>query len=187
MANDKEIGARVRRLRGDLSQKVLAELMKERGWKWSQPTVVSIEGGERPLKLAEAEDLAGVLGASMADLLDDAPGTLETQMVMAWADTRRDIESTSVQLRGLLERMDGLADLIESRPDIADLLWGSEGGNDWERWIGYEVRSNSLFQGQQVIVGSEERREALLRALATISHSLVRASRGDDGEHQATS
>jgi hypothetical protein len=40
--------------------------MRERGWKWSQATVWSVERGDRPLRLAEAEDLAGVLGVSSA-------------------------------------------------------------------------------------------------------------------------
>lgn len=45
-----------------MSQKDLAERMRERGWKWSQATVWSIEKGERPLRLAEAEDVSAVLG-----------------------------------------------------------------------------------------------------------------------------
>ncbi len=40
-----------------MSQKELAERMRDLGWKWSQSTVWSIEKGERPLRLAEAQDL----------------------------------------------------------------------------------------------------------------------------------
>jgi hypothetical protein len=43
--------------------------MRERGWKWSQATVWSVEKGERPLRLSEATDLAEVLGILMPVLL----------------------------------------------------------------------------------------------------------------------
>jgi len=75
-ARDEEIGRAVVALRGDRSQQALANAMRERGWKWSQATVWSIETGERPLRLAEAEDLASVLGLGVfgiSDLLRDEP------------------------------------------------------------------------------------------------------------------
>jgi hypothetical protein len=43
--------------------------MRERGWKWSQATVWSVEKGERPLRLSEATDLAEVLGIMLHVLL----------------------------------------------------------------------------------------------------------------------
>ncbi|MBD8517082.1 hypothetical protein [Plantibacter sp. CFBP 8804] len=54
---DATIGRNLAALRGDMPQKTLADLMREAGWKWSQATVWSVEKGERPLKLAEAEYL----------------------------------------------------------------------------------------------------------------------------------
>lgn len=59
--SDRAIGQNLQELRGDMSQAALAAAMKERGWKWSQPTVAAIEKGERSLKLAEAADLLEVL------------------------------------------------------------------------------------------------------------------------------
>lgn len=56
-------------MRGELSQSALADRMRERGWKWSQATVWSVEQGERPLRLAEAVDLAEVLGGRVPELL----------------------------------------------------------------------------------------------------------------------
>lgn len=44
-----------------MSQQALADLMRARGWKWSQATVWAVEKGERPLRLAEATDLAELL------------------------------------------------------------------------------------------------------------------------------
>jgi transcriptional regulator with XRE-family HTH domain len=59
--SDEQIGKNLARLRGEMSQKDLASAMKAKGWKWSQSTVWNIERGERPLRLAEAEDLSLVL------------------------------------------------------------------------------------------------------------------------------
>lgn len=35
--------------------------MRDMGWKWSQATVWSVESGKRPLRLAEAQDVASIL------------------------------------------------------------------------------------------------------------------------------
>ena len=59
--SDEQIGKNLARLRGDMTQKELAAAMKARGCRWSQTTVWSVENGERPLRLAEAEDLRDIL------------------------------------------------------------------------------------------------------------------------------
>jgi hypothetical protein len=61
--NDALIGRNVAAYRGDRSQSEIASAMKSRGWKWAQNTVSAVEAGERPLRLAEAVDLAQILGA----------------------------------------------------------------------------------------------------------------------------
>jgi transcriptional regulator with XRE-family HTH domain len=66
---DEQIGRRMRVLRGDRSQRDLASAMKARGWPWSQTTVWQAEAGQRPLKLAEAVDLADELGVHLDQLL----------------------------------------------------------------------------------------------------------------------
>lgn len=74
------IGANVVAHRGTMSQKVVAAQMKAKGWKWSQSTVWSVEAGERPLRLAEARDLAEILGTHPEDLLvapRDEPGLVD--------------------------------------------------------------------------------------------------------------
>lgn len=43
--------------------------MKDLGWKWSQATVWSIEKGERPLRVAEAQDLIEILNIPSIDSL----------------------------------------------------------------------------------------------------------------------
>lgn len=69
MTIDERIGQNLAITRGELSQKDLADRMRERGWKWSQATVWSIEKGERPLRLAEAEDVADILNRPISVLL----------------------------------------------------------------------------------------------------------------------
>lgn len=64
-------------LRGARSQKVLAEQMRDRGWSWAQATVSSVEKGERPLRLTEAEDLADLLGVPINAFLQDWRERLE--------------------------------------------------------------------------------------------------------------
>jgi hypothetical protein len=58
---DRHIGQTMAILRGDKTQQAVADEMRQRGWRWSQATVWSVEKGDRPLRLAEAEDLAAVL------------------------------------------------------------------------------------------------------------------------------
>lgn len=63
------IGRNVARLRGQKTQQDVAGAMRSAGYKWSQATVWSVEKGERPLKLAEAEDLAKIMGTDLVALL----------------------------------------------------------------------------------------------------------------------
>lgn len=60
---DAQIGQAVERFRknAELTQSALARAMSERGWKWNQNIVAKVESGGRPLRLAEANDLATIL------------------------------------------------------------------------------------------------------------------------------
>ncbi|WP_156960882.1 helix-turn-helix domain-containing protein [Kocuria marina] len=71
MVDDIVIGQNVAKLRGGMSmpQRDLAARMRDRGWKWVQSTAASVEKGERPLRLREADDLAGILDCSIEDLM----------------------------------------------------------------------------------------------------------------------
>jgi len=72
-SRDADIGKSVLRLRtgAGISQQDVAQAMRDRGWKWNQTTSWSIEANRRPLRLAEAVDLADVLGVRLDDLLHD--------------------------------------------------------------------------------------------------------------------
>ncbi|WP_103662791.1 helix-turn-helix domain-containing protein [Microbacterium sp. CJ77] len=68
---DTHIGANLSQLRGAMTQKDLAERMRQLGHKWSQATVWSVEKGERPLRLTEALSLVGVLNTQISVLVAD--------------------------------------------------------------------------------------------------------------------
>ncbi|WP_228266658.1 hypothetical protein [Ornithinimicrobium ciconiae] len=65
---EETVGRNVVAMRGNMSQQALAEVMRDRGHKWSQATVWSVEKGERPLRLMEAKDLADIFGSSVVSL-----------------------------------------------------------------------------------------------------------------------
>lgn len=65
---DRAIGLNVQTQRGPVSQQAVADAMRERGWKWSQSTVWSVEQGDRPLRLAEAISLSEILGCEVSSL-----------------------------------------------------------------------------------------------------------------------
>lgn len=65
---DQRIGRNIATLRGEASQQSVADAMRQRGHKWSQATVWSVEKGERPLRLTEAQDLMLILGGHLWQL-----------------------------------------------------------------------------------------------------------------------
>ena len=69
-----------------MTQQALAAGMRERGHKWSQATVWSVEKGDRPLRLAEADSLAQMLEVPLVALLD--PNGAEALTPVLVAETR---------------------------------------------------------------------------------------------------
>ncbi|GAB4095607.1 hypothetical protein GCM10028787_10820 [Brachybacterium horti] len=102
---DAQIGKRLQELRGDMSQAALAAAMAERGHKWSQATVWSVEQGRRPMRLTEAGDVADILEVRVADLLkqDDYDrlwgGYLNHSR--QWAEQLRALHEAAVDLETL--------------------------------------------------------------------------------------
>ncbi|MFC4628280.1 helix-turn-helix domain-containing protein [Promicromonospora alba] len=78
---DIHIGKNLTSRRGVRSQEALARAMRNRGWKWSQATASAIEKGERPLKLAEAIDLADELHVRLEDLIQEPEQAAATREV----------------------------------------------------------------------------------------------------------
>lgn len=83
MLTDEQVGRNLARLRGDMSQKDLALLMRERGFKWSQATVWSVEKGERPLRLVESEAIANCFGVHTGHLTGQEPQTYAMSLARA--------------------------------------------------------------------------------------------------------
>lgn len=107
---DKELGENLRRLRGDISQKALAERMSELGARWSQPTVASIERGERALKFTEVTLLAEILRIPVSHFVSPGITAEVTQRAhaarMAYDQLRAAIsayEETRLQLAATLD------------------------------------------------------------------------------------
>lgn len=79
MPNDdhaRQVGARIRsiRERQRMPQQHLATVMSvQYGHGWHQTHVSKTESGERPLRLAEAEHLADILGVPLGALVSDEP------------------------------------------------------------------------------------------------------------------
>jgi len=119
--SDEQIGKNLARLRGDMTQKEVAAAMKARGWKWSQTTVWGVENGERPLRLAEADDLADILRASIVSFsrrdvlaaLDLARSELSSAAVAA----REALRTFSKAQMKLAIRADAVENVGETLPD----------------------------------------------------------------------
>jgi transcriptional regulator with XRE-family HTH domain len=121
--SDELIGRNLARMRGDMSQKELAARMKERGWKWSQATVWAIEKGERPLRLAESEDIKAVLGTLWSLTMEDA----DTQVVSCNAWMYRANQQLEAAVREYLEAQMNLEVAVKQdgvSPRIAELAAG---------------------------------------------------------------
>lgn len=68
------VNVREERERKGMSQGALAGQMQERGWSWWAQTVQKVEGGQRHVRVGEAEALARIFGTTMERLT--WPGTV---------------------------------------------------------------------------------------------------------------
>ena len=106
---DKTIGANLAAIRGDVTQDELAKRMREHGFKWSQSTVWSVERGDRPMKLAEAEAVLDCLGMSVDYL---------SNLVAPEGGSRNDLDRTIGQNVEILRngiRSDKIAQQMQDR------------------------------------------------------------------------
>ena len=105
--SDAQIGANLGLLRRGKSQKEVADDMRERGWKWSQATVWSVEKGERPLRLAEAVDLAVILSTEVTMLFETRSKVtylgIEEQIDTARQSLVRELRAYRMRVRVVVE------------------------------------------------------------------------------------
>ncbi|WP_309065342.1 helix-turn-helix domain-containing protein [Microbacterium sp.] len=132
---DERIGANLAKLRGDMSQTALAAEMRSRGFKWSQPTVVAIERGERAIKLAEAEVLVDVLGMNRIEELTTRPLEAIWWARMGTLSRAHDrlVGSTAGFLNARLALAQAADDLVAAGEKVP------EGAEESEFWIALSV------------------------------------------------
>ena len=119
------IGENMQRLRSALSmsQADLASRMKDAGFKWSQATVWSVEKGERPLRLSEAEELSALLRVRGLDEFLSEPELILFQTDIKFAErSYEEFIDHARALRGQQLRMrttaDKLADRVRAAPTL---------------------------------------------------------------------
>jgi transcriptional regulator with XRE-family HTH domain len=122
-SQEKQVGQQLRRLRDErhLSQQQLADQMKALGGpyqNWRQSTIYKIEHGERPLRVNEMFDLAGVLGVPPEVLLtfDVNAAVLDSQIaqtrtLLTEAETEHD--NAAKHLREFYDRTAGQREMVE--------------------------------------------------------------------------
>lgn len=132
MSIDERIGQNLAIVRGDTSQKELADRMRERGFKWSQATVWSIEHGERPLRLSEAQEVADILMRPLDMLL------AQDGEAVVHAATRTVAERYNDILKAMEEYDEARGNLALALDAIPDVVKGG-----WLRvstdWVGQNV------------------------------------------------
>lgn len=118
-----------------MSQDALAQRMRERGFKWSQATVWSVENGDRPLRLTEAIELSDIFGLSGIDEL-----TTEDNMLRSEIALKTDVTKKSTDIKFDLVKLE------LSRQNIISYV-------------------NNEYDGKPLSSDAKERRADLLEAL----------------------
>lgn len=127
-SRDEEIGNALAIMRGDHSQQWVADEMRKRGWKWAQATVWNVERGERPLRLAEAQDLAGILGATVYGFMSSGPRAMLEARMKRMVDVRESLMAATRDYMAAQAELAGQADATELTDERL-----IEGVTDWIR------------------------------------------------------
>lgn len=126
---DELVGRNVATHRASRSQKEIAQAMTDRGWRWTQGTVSSVENGERSLRLPEAVDLASILGLIHVDLLMARPAAAQVSAAAAQAG------ALNRHLRELIEEYLEACFILAHYADEADLIEGSLPDLQAQSWL----------------------------------------------------
>lgn len=159
---DRLIGQNLAALRGDMPQKALADLMRDRGHKWSQATVWSVEKGDRPLKLTEARDLESVLEViSPWEWFRTEPGltTVAREVDKLSGARRAAIDELARYFRMRMNVWAVLSDAWSSMPDERNKLAGSArhvlGASSDGEWIIEEAKGRAAGSEKTVFGGQK--------------------------------
>lgn len=172
LTKDQRIGRNLATLRGTLSQQALGDAMRRRGYKWSQATVWSVETGDRPLRLSEAEDLAEILNVRLHFFAEVTPAGMALDSTLdALGDAYEDAVTkvaAYVQMRGqLVVDLQGIA--TGDQPDVPD----QDQVADINRWLGEARAPERLLEEAATRVGEKRlaeldvgQRDSAVRELA---------------------
>ena len=161
---DARIGKRLQELRGEMSQAALAAAMAERGHKWSQATVWSVEQGKRPIRLAEADDVASICGFgiqalvvrdALGERLSEVPGA-----IAATSHAARQFRASCEELIGLRLLVGDLMERITDEFGVPDTPPASHEFQALRRQIDNLLKQSPVEIAQEVADKIErERRE----------------------------
>ena len=141
------VGKNLAVLRGDMPQAALAAKMRELGWKWSQATVWAVEKGDRPLRVAEAQDVLALLGYRGIDF------TLlrATPLADLRVAVRRAQEAWETVVRAIVEFRDEQMQLSSAysraREEGLELTKGDLGSVD--SWLGRGVLPGAIEEADR--------------------------------------
>lgn len=169
---DKQIGENVAAFRDDMSQKALADAMRDAGYKWSQSTVWAVEQGTRPLKLAEASVLAKILDTSVDFLLSP---TQIRGLLQAGEHTARELKDAEEHLdQAVDDYIEKWARVRNMSREILD-----ESLDDWAESMRDQAALNAV---KRMYVNLSQ--SSKLREIAAKLHEMEERIYG---EHQETS
>lgn len=189
---DSQVGRNVQRYRSNVfSQTELAKLMRDRGWKWTQPTVVAVENGERPLKIGEVMDIAELLNRHVTDLLANSDIAAEV------LELARSAVNADANLRTAMASYDEIRFSIAVALDRvpAEQMTGRLRmiGEAWvERTVTQAVAEylkDGLAESEadRIRAGesAEDRVEAMEQQRDSVGEWVRKVQKADDVEHQA--
>jgi len=131
---NRRVGANVRWFRkaAGVSQSELAQRLAERGFPFSQTTVVKTEQGVRPLKFEEADAIGEILAINPADSLTEIRSTAQ-EVRAALLQLRNVSESIAARRLEIAEKMQEIRQYEVVMHDVIDRLaavgaWQDEAG-----------------------------------------------------------
>ncbi|WP_292763784.1 helix-turn-helix domain-containing protein [Microbacterium sp. UBA3486] len=190
--DDEQIGKNLVSLRGEMSQKDLADAMRKLGFRWSQATVWSIEKGERPLRLSEAESVADILGESVNMLLASGEKFTLTMLFRKVREPLDEIEALAAeafQEQKMLALLTGVA-LDDETRELA--LRDSPIRSAWTGMVGVIEkhdawrRTSDRVEGPEALASDSPEYDAFIEFWRD-EITRYAPNRDDDGERQAES
>lgn len=145
---DQQVGQNIARLRGEMTQDELADLMKERGFRWSHTTVYNVEVGERPVRASELKELADIFHVtSIAQFFEGAEVTTVEK-------ARRDVnEARLLAVNVLSDYYYKIGKELARARDDAGLLTGPDENSD-DLDLVFDPKKQAMTLGWAKLLGT---------------------------------